>query len=260
MLMPNSSDSHLEEVLDSLSPDDEAKFKDYMEYQGTTNKARMKSENFVNYDGGTEKLFDDVYHAAYKTAKDSNLKDKTDDKSVADSLELVVVNSLKKIQRPFETHLWKNFEAMKESNEFNSDNERLQMLINIANNYLGASQQDVQRLVAGVRSGNSLLWNQSVRTFTDRLKDSLVETYVTKKGEDVTRDKEHLFKAYLIRDLREQHKVSPDNLARELSTNVPYFATIQKAAAVPASRDPLELKAAGLVEYNARQKRDHTRV
>tara|TARA_Y100000310_G_scaffold229168_1_gene231547 strand:- start:30683 stop:31459 length:777 start_codon:yes stop_codon:yes gene_type:complete len=257
--MPDNAESHLEEVLSTVTADEEEAFEEHIKYRSQTNRINMKTESFLANEGGTEKMFDDVYHSAYKSASSKRLRGKTDDKSIADSLELVVIESLKKMPNHIETYLWKNFEAMKNSNGFESDNERLQHLVKLASDYLGATQRDVTALLSALRSGDKLLWNEGMRTFTTNLKDRIIDSYITKKGEDVSRDKEHKFKAYMIREMRDEQGVTPDNLAKELSPIVSYEATLRRTEGLPTDASSTEYAVRGLRMYEQKKTRERAR-
>lgn len=250
-------ESHLEEILGGVSPEEKTNFEDHLVYRSPENRGRMRYEQFVTIQGGTEKLFDDIYHNAYTAATKGGLKGKSDPKSIADTLELVVVEALKKIQRPIETYLWKNFESMKASGGFRSDDDRMTHLIELANRYLGADQQELTTLLSSLRRGDPLLWNQAVREFTNRLKDGVVDSYIEQhRIKTIPPDVEHKFKAYAVQQLREKHGVTPsENLPRYLSTLTPVQQALQHVTTLRSQQGPIAYAAAGVTPYQAPKKK-----
>lgn len=241
----------LEEILGELSPAEKTNFEDHLTYRSPENLARMRTEQFVTVTGGTEKLFDDVYHNAYRVATQSGLKGKADPKAVADTLELVVIEALKKIQRPIETFQWKNFETLKETNGFRSDDERLSHLVQLASNYLGADEQELATLINSLRRGDPLMWNQAMREFTNKLKESVIEKYIDQhRLKAVPPDAEHKFKAYAVKELREKHGVTPtESLPRYLSTLTPLRQALQHLDLFRNRQSQLAYAGAGVTPY-----------
>ncbi len=242
-------EGHLEEILHSITGEEEANFQDHLEYLSPQNRARMRYEQFVTVQGGTEKIFDDVYHNAYRVATEKNLKGKADPKAVADTLELVVVEGLKRINGSVETHLWKNFEAMKANNSFRSDDDRLSHLVVLAS-YLGADQQEIGQLLAGLRTSDPLQWNQSVRDFTNKLKDGVIDFYMTRhRNRLVNAENEHKFKAYAAKHMRETHGVEPRDILRYLSPQTQVEQALLPITQLAQVKNPQAYAALGVKEY-----------
>ncbi|MBI2141092.1 hypothetical protein HYU16_01575 [Candidatus Woesearchaeota archaeon] len=252
--MPPTPESRLEEILGGISAEEAAKFKEHLEYRSPQNVRAMKFQKFGPIEGGTEKLFDDIYHSAYATAKEKGLQEKKDPKSIADALELIVVETLKKLGGAEAEHA-KTFEALKSSGGFEGDQERLNHLLQLAASYLGAEEERLGALLGGLRSGEATLWAQSVRQFTNHLKDSVIDHYITQhRLERVNQKNEHKFRAYLVKHLRDTHTATPDNVARYISTLTPMQEIFQRVDTLSTSEDPARYKALGLKKYQAPKK------
>lgn len=252
--MPPTPESRLEEILGGISPEEGAKFKEHLEYRSPQNIRAMKYQKFGQIEGGTEKLFDDIYHSAYASAKEKGLQGKKDPKAIADALELIVVEALKKLGGT-EGEFAKTFEVLKNSGGFEGDQERLSHLMQLAASYLGAEEEQLGALLAGLRSGEATIWAQSVRQFTDHLKDSVINHYVTQhRLERVNERNEHRFRAYAVRHLRDTHGVTPDNVARYISTLTPMPQILRHLDTLGGRKDPAQYAALGLKEYQPQNK------
>lgn len=252
--MPPTPESRLEEILGELNAEEAAKFKEHLEYRSAPNTRAMKYQKFGRLEGGTEKLFDDIYHNAYASAKAKGLQEKKDPKAVADALELVVIEALKKLGG-MEQSIAKTFEVLKSSGGFEGDQERLSHLIQLATSYLGAGEEQLGALLAGLRTGEATIWAQSVRQFTDHLKDSVINQYVLQhRLERVNQRNEHKFRAYVVQQLRDTHGVTPDNVARYISTLTPMQQVLQHVDTLGNRKDPAQYKALGLKEYQQPKK------
>jgi len=251
--MANHGESHLEEILGTVTAEDEKAFRAHIAYRSQSNLLRMKTEDFHGIHGGTDALFNDIYQKTFQEASDNNTREKTDDKSVANTLETAVIGALKAIKRTHETYLWKNYEAMKLDGSFKSESERAQYLLNLAHE-IGANDDDVQKLSASLRSGDELLWNQGMREFTDNMKERILDYHVGKHGIAATHEREHKFKAwYVDREMRDKLGVEPEDLALQLSPNVTYSSMIRNVErGLPADRNDLGMKSAGLKAYHAK--------
>ena len=221
---PQSSESHLEEILHQITPEEEAQFKEHLTYRTPQASRTLRYDKFGNIEQGTEKLFNDIYHNAYQTATAKGLKAKKDDAAIADTLELVVVEALRKLASAgthlsqSADHAWKNFELMKKEGTFRGDTERLVHLQNLASEYLGASDQNISALIQLLRSGDPGVWGETVRNFTNQLKDSLVDQYVSQHlMKSLTNENRHKWQAYAIKHLREALGKEPENLPRYMS-------------------------------------------
>jgi hypothetical protein len=206
-------ESHLESILAQITNEEAASFKEHLEYRSQENRLKMRYEHFSGTEGGTEKLFDDLYHNTYQQANAKGLRGKTDPASVADTLELIVIGGLKGVNSPYETGLLKHFEAMKASGRFESDFARQTHLRELMS-YLGASRQDVQTLVSGLSSGDASGWSQTVREFTNGLKDGIINRYIALHQNKTLDRPEKIpkFKAYVTKQLREEHGKTPEDL------------------------------------------------
>jgi len=248
--------SHLEEIVSHIRPEDQKAFDEHIQYRSTENTARMRYENFADVEGGTDRLLDDVYHDSYKKSVKGDWKEKGDDEAWAETLEAVVVGMLKQIgpHRHNESFLLKNFLAMKDGGSFETDGERAAALATIVQN-MGARQEDLQKLQQAVRSGDKMAWNAGVRAFTDTMKGSLITNYVNQHGLKATQDREHLFKAYYIkRIMQPELGMSPVDIPLALSPQVPYVNLMQNAEQIPADRNPSELKLAQLELYKPHER------
>lgn len=245
----------LDKIMDEISGEEKKIFEEHMKYRSLQSQREMRTKLFEKQEGGTEKIFDEVYHHVYKEAK--NIKGKTDQKSITDALELIVLTSLEKLGVA-EKHAATLFKATKDAKQFKDDNERIGHLQTLLRDYLGVDPSRSEawaKLMAGLKVGDPLLWNESVRTFTDYLKDSIIDVYIDKhKQKTITPGREYKFTAYAITEhLGKRYGLEPEKLGISLLEGPDVM--LNKLDVLEKERHPSKYKQLGIKEkeYNRRE-------
>jgi hypothetical protein len=258
---PNAGPTNIETIVGTITDEMKKRFDSHMDTRFKQwelkhvkiNDYKTTTAEHTQVPAGTNYLFNDQLKETYDQAKDQKWWGKNDVKSIADTLEHLVINSLYKLGSPVEVDKARIHEGRKKEGGFRDDRERLEKVLALAREYLGASDEDVQKIYGALMSGDDRSWHEGLNEFVDRLKDTAVATYVARDFiTKVKPDEQHKYVAHLIDtrmkkmghrfdkpltalddDVRIHHRIMTDHYAREQQGKIAGYKT-EFAEAAPS--------------------------
>jgi len=209
--------SVLNKNLESITKQEAEQYEAHLEERKPEKIQYWQKENWHDIEGGTEKIFTEVYQANTQYILQNRLYGKKDKASTAKILENIVIESMKNSRGADAIAAVEAFIAADKAGEFKTLDEKIGMLQRYALRYLGVNEESLGQLMARLESGEKNLILDGVKQFTDTLKLSVIRHYLNKKLLKLEVGNEHKLTAYAIDYIGRTYGIEPDSLGKELT-------------------------------------------
>jgi hypothetical protein len=206
----------LEEILASVADNEKKEFDEHLSYRNPTKKKAWQYENWQGVEGGTEKIFNDVYQSNLKYVMKENLAGKKDPSSVRKMFENIILEAMLNSKDPVAEAAAKAFKAAVKAGDIKSDDDAMSRLFKYADEYLDMDQQNIFSLKNKLESGDKYLALEGMKEFIEGLKKSVINRYIQQHMIKVSTGKEHKFNAYVIDTNMKKYSVEPESMGKEL--------------------------------------------
>jgi hypothetical protein len=208
----------LKKTLESIT---EKEAKDFQGLLDETKHERFlfyKQEKWNNVEGGTDRIFNDLYQDALKYVLKEKLHEKKDEASEAKILENIILGAMRATKDSDSLAAAEVFSAADKAGEFKSLTEKVEVLLQYANTYLSINPntQQFQQIRNQLRSGDKYEVLKGMKTITETLKESVIKRHFSKKYLKVATGNEPKLTAYMIDHIKKEYKIEPIFLGKEL--------------------------------------------